>query len=130
MGFGRLLFRFSGIELVVIILCDGIHMVKIIGTFTKGSFSINFLNTNLVGIDLLPCEIFFWVVTIGSIYIKLCKGKFSISIVGILWFPTNNGYIFSLIGIDLIWYVIFVVLPCITLLTIVRNYVTILFTPP
>ncbi len=56
MGFEGLPPRFSGTNLVVIILCDGIPMVKSIGTFTKGFFTTNLFNKKLVGTDLLPCE--------------------------------------------------------------------------
>jgi hypothetical protein len=54
MGFGGLPPRSSGVDLII--LCDGIPMVKSTCTFTKGSFTIDFFNTKLVGIDLLPCD--------------------------------------------------------------------------
>jgi len=49
MGLGGLPLRSSGTNIVVIILCDAIPMVKSTSTFTKGSFTINLFNTNLVG---------------------------------------------------------------------------------
>jgi hypothetical protein len=58
MGFEGLPPRFSGINWVVIILCDGIPMVKSTCTFTKGSFATNLFNKKLIGTDLLPCEYF------------------------------------------------------------------------
>ncbi len=54
MGFEGLPPRFNDINLEVIILCDGIPMVKSTGMFTKGSFTTNLFNKKLIGIDLLP----------------------------------------------------------------------------
>jgi hypothetical protein len=56
MRFGGLPPRSSGVDLTIIISCDGIPMVKSTCMFTKGSFNIDLYNTKLVGIDLLPCE--------------------------------------------------------------------------
>ncbi len=47
---------YDGIDLVVIILCDGIFVIKHTSTFTSSSNTTNFLNPKLVGTIIRPCE--------------------------------------------------------------------------
>jgi hypothetical protein len=40
----------------------------------------------------MTCEWFLWVVTIGSIYTRLCKGKNFVSAIKIIQFPMDASY--------------------------------------